>query len=244
MAVDILDLMRFYDSPLGQVVVRVVGRRIAEAWGETRGRRILGLGYAVPFLARTAECERMIALMPARQGVVHWPDPARSATAMADPTCLPLHEGSFDRVLVVHALEEEPEPLELLDEVARILAPEGRALFVCPNRRGLWARMDSTPFGHGQPFSRKQIRRMLEGTLLEATAWQEVLYVPPLPNAAMLRSAGAWEGLGRRLSLPFAGLHLVETTRRQHRLIPARSARRRAKRQPVLVPVPASRDRA
>lgn len=242
MSIDILELMRFYDEPLGATAVRLVDRVLGERWGGVRGLRILGIGYAVPYLAQLSEgSERTLAFMPPNQGVRHWPSRALCATAMADPTILPLAEGSIDRVLVVHGIEASPDPAELMDEVARVLTPAGRAIFVFPNRRGLWARMDSTPFGHGQPFSRKQIRRLIEGTQLEASGWREALYVPPIDNRVLLRSAASWEHLGRSLSLPFAGLHLVETTKRLHRPIAIRARRRQTAREPVLVPVPASR---
>lgn len=244
MSIDVTELMRFYDSPLGATATRLVGRTIGELWSDARGLRILGIGYAVPYLDHLAEgCERALAFMPPAQGVRHWPASSRSAAAMADPLILPLPEASIDRVLVAHALEASAAPSELMDEVARILTPEGRAIFVCPNRRGLWARIDTTPFGHGQPFSRKQIRRLLHGTQLEATGWREALYLPPLGNTLVLRSAGGWERLGRSLALPFAGLYLVETTKRLHRPIAVRTRKRRASREPVLVPAPVSRSR-
>lgn len=242
MSVDILDLMRFYESPLGSTAARLVSRVLAETWGDLRGRRLLGIGYAVPYLATLADgTERTLTFMPPDQGVHHWPSRGLGATAMADPLILPLAEASIDRVLVVHAMESSPDPAELMDEIARILTPSGRAIFVCPNRRGVWARMDATPFGHGQPFSRKQIRRLLHGTQLEASAWREALYIPPLANRIILRSAPTLERLCRRLSLPFPGLHLVEATKRLHRPIAVRTRRRSSVREPILVPVPASR---
>lgn len=244
MSVDIVELMRFYDSPLGAAAGRLLGHMIGEIWGDARDglrcQRLLGIGYAVPYLAQIGgACERKLAFMPPGQGVHHWPDPCLSASAMADPLLMPLPDASIDRVLVVHAMETARDPAELLDEIARILTPTGRVILVCPNRRGLWARRDSTPFGHGQPFSRKQIRQLLNGTQLEASAWREALYIPPLANRLVLRSAATWEGIGRRLALPFPGLHLVEATKRLHRPIAIRAQRRRL-RKPVLLPVPAS----
>jgi SAM-dependent methyltransferase len=151
---------------------------------------------------------------------------------------MPLAEGSVDRIIVVHALETVASPSELLGEVWRVLKPGGRLIVVCPNRRGLWSRMDTTPFGHGQPFSRRQLRRLMKSALFSPESWAEILYMPPLRSRLLLSSAGAWEGLGRSLSLPFAGLHVVDATKQLHRPIPVYERRRSRQLAPVLVPAP------
>ena len=40
-------------------------------------------------------------------------------------------------------------------------APGGRALFIVPNRGGLWARRDATPFGFGRPYTLSQLEAQL-----------------------------------------------------------------------------------
>ena len=117
----------------------------------------------------------------------------------------------------------------------------GRLLAVVPNRRGLWARMDTTPFGHGWPYSRSQITHLLRETWFTPTGWDEALYVPPIARGWFLRSAVAWERAGSTISAPFAGVHIVEGN--QTSLsgdLPARRERRRfvPVLQPVLAPSP------
>ena len=192
MSVDVTDLRAFYASPLGVVARRFVGRAIARFWSDLRGLSVLGLGYALPYIApRGDACEARLAFMPAWQGVVNWPAAGMSATALADPLMMPLPDGSIDRVLVVHALETVESPAELLSEVWRILTPGGRIILVAPNRRGLWARVDTTPFGHGQPYSRSQLNRLMRETLFSPAGWAETLYVPPFPSWVLLRTAAA-----------------------------------------------------
>ena len=70
---------------------------------------------------------------------------------------MPLLESTVDFALVIHGLELTDNPDEMLEEVWRVMAPQGRLMLVVPNRRGMWARSDSTPFGYGQPFSRPQL---------------------------------------------------------------------------------------
>jgi hypothetical protein len=117
-----------------------------------------------------------------------------------------------------------------------VLTPGGRLIVVAPNRRGLWARMDTTPFGQGQPYSRSQLKRLLRRALFSPEAWTETLYMPPLRNALLIRTAEAWESLGTRLNLPFPGLHVVEAAKQLHRPLLVRQVRRAERFAPVLVP--------
>ena len=179
--------------------------------------------------------------MPAGQGVLKWPTARPALSALVDENELPLTDGAVDRVLLVHALEMTNDPAALLREVWRVLAAGGRLLAVVPNRRGVWARMDTTPCGHGRPYSRSQINQLLRETWFTPAGWSEALYVPPVARGWFLRSAVAWERTGATLSAPFAGVHLVEATKQVYRAIPAR---RRTKRslvpalEPVLAPSP------
>jgi SAM-dependent methyltransferase len=242
MSVDVTDLRAFYASPLGSVTRRLVGRGIDRFWGPLTGLRVMGLGYAVPYLAAVRpECERTLAFMPASQGVVNWPATGASASALVDPLMMPLPDASIDRMLVVHALETVESPTELLNEIWRILTPGGRIIVVVPNRRGLWARMDTTPFGFGQPFSRTQLKGLMRQAMFSPEGWAETLYVPPLRSRFFLRSAVAWERLGVGMSLPFAGLHIVEATKQLYRPVAVRQMRGASRRAPVLMPAQATR---
>ena len=238
---DVVDLRNFYAQQLGVVARRFVGRGIRARWTDTRALRVLGVGYATPYLGLfREEAERCLALMPAAQGVVRWPSTRPALAALVEEDELPLTDSAVDRVLLVHALEMSADPAELLREAWRVLAAGGRLLAVVPNRRGLWARMDTTPFGHGRPYSRSQITQLLRDTWFTPTGWDEALYVPPIARGWFLRSAVAWERTGATLSAPFAGVHIVEATKQVYRAIPARREKRRLvpALQPVLAPSP------
>src|SRR5262250_2072234 len=239
MSLDVVDLRNFYTQRLGTVARRFVGRGIRALWGDTTGQRVLGIGYATPYLGLfREEAERCLALMPAPQGVVRWPSSKPALAALVEEDDLPLTDAAVDRVLLVHALEMSPDPVELLRESWRVLAAGGRLLAVVPNRRGVWARMDTTPFGHGRPYSRSQINQLLRETWFTPTGWSEALYVPPIGRKWFLRSAVAWERAGATISAPFAGVHIVEATKQVYRTIPARRERRRLvpSLKPVLIP--------
>ena len=241
MALDVVDLRAFYSTPLGEMTRRLVGRLVRARFDRCYGHSVLGIGYPTPYLdVYRDEAVRVLAFMPAEQGVVNWPPAGRSASALIDTTALPLPDSCIDRVILVHALEITEHPRDLLAEVWRVLTPGGRALAVTPSRAGLWARLDSTPFGHGQPFSRSQLRDLMRETLFSPTHWSEALYMPPIGRGLFLRSAPAFERIGAQLAMPGAGVLLVEATKQLYRpVLLRRPSRRMAPAlQPILAPHP------
>ena len=155
MHTDVVDLRDFYETHLGRVARRMIRRGIRETWPNMRGLSLLGLGYATPYLRQfRGEAERVVACMPASQGVLHWPPEGPWSVALGEETLLPLPDYSIDRVLLVHGLEDSESLAGLLREIWRVLTGDGRLLVVVPNRRGIWARVERTPFGWGHPDSR------------------------------------------------------------------------------------------
>jgi len=238
MALDVIDIRSFYAGPLGRVTKQVISDHIRQRWSNTQSLAILGLGYATPYLdAFVGEAERVISVMPARQGVVNWPNDRPSATVLASSDALPFPNASIDRLLVIHGLETQDNPQDMLSELWRILTPGGQLMIVTPNRRGLWARVDKTPFGHGQPFSRRQLTDLLREALFSPSHWSEALHFPPFKGSMLAKTAVAWERLGNALALPFAGVHIVEATKLLYRpIMVSVTQRSRAQLSPILVP--------
>src|SRR5258708_9720329 len=162
MSHDVVDLRSFYVHPLGKEARRFVGVGIRRLWTGSKGLRVLGIGYSTPYLGLFREdAERCLAFMPAAQGVVKWPSARPTLVALVDECELPLPDAAIDRILLVHALELSNDVGALLREGGRVLAAGCRILTLVPNRRGVWARMDTTPFGQGRPYSRSQLTHLL-----------------------------------------------------------------------------------
>src|SRR5918992_1354749 len=126
MSIDVIDLRNFYAQRLGVVARRFISRGVRARLNDTRGQRVLGIGYATPYLGLfREEAERCLAFMPAAQGVVKWPTVRPTLSALVDDLELPLPDASVDRVLLVHALEMSQNPTALLREVWRVLASGG-----------------------------------------------------------------------------------------------------------------------
>ena len=208
---DAIDLRDFYNSALGHTAQRIVRRYIRSAWPDTRGMSLAGIGYPIPYLRPfLEEAERVIALMPAQQGVIRWPAEGRNIVSLALEDDLPLPDVSMDRILVVHALECSEQLRKLLREVWRIMTEGGRVLIVVPNRRGIWARMDHTPFGHGHPYTPAQVSRLLRDNLFQPESSNAGLFVPPTGSRMALASARPIERLGLRWFQTVGGVLFIE----------------------------------
>lgn len=234
---DVTDLRQFYASPLGKAARDMVSHKLTETWGDASGLDVLALGYATPFLDGVRDrARRTVAAMPAGQGVEPWPAGEDNRSFLADEASLALPNALFDRILAVHALEESDNPLHLLREAARVLAPAGRLIVAVTARHGLWADAENTPFGHGRPYSRRQLERLVREAGLEPVGWTRALYAPPLAWAC--RWAEGFEQAGALIWPPFAGLILMEAMKVTFAVHP-RAQPSRVRRRPVLAPVPA-----
>ena len=211
MHLDVSDLRGFYyRTPLGRAAQRAVRGRITELWPEARGLTVAGYGFAAPLLRPyLASARRVMALMPGPQGVARWPEDLPNVAVLVEEARWPVETGHVDRLVAMHGLETSENPAGVLAEAARVLGPGGRALFVVPNRAGLWSRRDTTPFGYGRPYSLGQIERQLRGHGLEPCRHVAALFQPPTHRRFWLRTGPFWERLGRAVSNYWAGGVLI-----------------------------------
>jgi SAM-dependent methyltransferase len=236
MNVDVVDLRTFYGTRLGQVARRMIGRRIRLVWPDATGLRVLGLGYATPYLRSfLGDAERVMAIMPAAQGATPWPREGPCRVALAEESELPLSDYSIDRVLLVHAIEFSEQLRLMLKEAWRVLGAGGRLLAVVPNRRGIWARIDRTPFGQGHPYTTGQLSRLLRDAGFTPERTTAALFVPPTRSRMILRSAAAVERIGERWFTTFAGVAMVEATKQIY--APVVQQQRRLRPRPAYIPI-------
>lgn len=211
MFTDIIELREFYKSPRGQTAANAVGQ-LLRAYMPAGESQTAIYGYApasaVPNPAKT------IALMPAPQGVAIWPDDgSANRAALVEDGALPLPDQSLDNLVLMHALESSGNTAALLRECWRVLKGSGRLLIVVPNRRGLWARAEATPFGRGSPYSATQLRMQLRQAQFVAEQWQRTLFVPPFKSRTLLATAPVWEQLGTRLAPTFGGIIVLAASK-------------------------------
>lgn len=217
MILDVVDLRDFYASSLGSIARRMIRRQVRKLWPDMRGMRVLGFGYATPYLTPFVDkAAHVAAVMPTRMGVLAWPEritEERNLALVAHEDEIPLPDLSVDRILVVHGLEYSENAHLMLREMWRILAEGGRLMVAVPNRRSIWARTDHTPFGHGYPFSTEQLNKALRQSMFTPVRSSRALFFPPSRRRFWLSAASAWERMGLRWLNPVGGVTIVEATK-------------------------------
>jgi SAM-dependent methyltransferase len=236
----VVDLRNFYETPLGHLAADLLSQRLRRLALAGPGQTVMGLGFAPPYFpGLVTDTALTFAFMQARQGVIHWPPEGGVRSALVDDCDLPLVESVVDLALVVHGLEFADTPDDMLHEIWRVLAPQGRLVLVIPNRRGLWAASEATPFGHGQPFSKSQIAELLNATKFSVTRWDTALHFPPLRHHSTIAAARHFERLGRLMVGAFAGVTIVEAVKQVYAFSSGKRARRLVPRfRQVLLPAP------
>ncbi|RKF13867.1 methyltransferase domain-containing protein [Roseovarius spongiae] len=217
MHLDVQELRNFYyRSTLGRAAQKAVRAQLLEFWPEAKGQTVAGFGFAVPFLRPyLAGARRVIALMPAPQGVLGWPQGMPNVSVLCDETQWPLETGLVDKLLIMHGLEVSDRPAALLEECWRVLGPGGAAIFAVPNRAGLWSRSDRTPFGTGRPYSQTQLETLLKAHAFMPERHATTLYQPPSERRFWRKTAGMWEKMGGSLNfIDAGGVLMVEATKR------------------------------
>lgn len=236
MTPDVKRLIAFYKSPLGRIARSLVREQLRVLAGDLRGRRVLGLGFASPYLRfALGAAERVMVAMPARQGASAWPRESASQTFSCDPLELPLTDSSVDVVVAVHALEHV-DAEEQMRELWRVCAPGAHLVIVAPRRRGLWSQRDNTPFGSGNPFSRSQLDHLLRTHSFTPEKWRDALFLPPMDWPPVLKSARLFERGGRLLGSTLSGVVCVRARKEQFPAIARRLRAERLVRVPALTP--------
>ena len=216
MHLDVIDLRKFYyRTKLGRIVQRALRDKVERLFGDTKGQTILGYGFAAPMLRPFLKSSRrVICLMPGQQGVMPWPEGQLNRSVLTPEISWPLATGVVDKMVILHGLETSNNQNGLLEEIWRVLGPGGRVLIIVPNRSGLWARSEKTPFGYGQPYSVSQLETQLRIHKFSVERHMSAMFFPPSHKPFWLKVSKYLEGVGLRGVIPLAsGVIIIEATK-------------------------------
>ena len=220
----------FYATPRGATASTILRDRMAAFWPDLSGMAVLGLGYAEPYLTLWRDTAyRCISASPAARA----PVPGGHA-CLVEEDRLPFPDLSFDRILLIHGVDEATDAHRLLREVWRVLKDDGRLLVAAPNRLGMWAHVEATPFGQGHPYSGQQITRLLAAAMFRAERRDAALFVPPVNIGFLLRTWPVWEQAGHALARDLAGVILMEAVKDTYAAIPVADVVPAARKEAVL----------
>jgi len=214
MSQEILNLLYFYRSVIGKITHETLLKMIHRFWTEPP-KKIIGIGYTDPFLdyfhKHASDC---LALTPsftgayARTGVESYP------TALIQETDLPLKPESHSHILCIHMIEHCAYPDHFLQEAFKALKAEGEMIFVVPNRHGVWARNENTPFGSGQPYTKKQLYKLIQNAGFIITDYQPVLFTRPRALPVTRYYSHIIEKIGSLFFPRYSGLHIIRALKR------------------------------
>ena len=174
MTLDVVALRAFYATPLGETARRFVGRAlagfpVARVRRQRDGARLFPARISTPCAAGPSGCSPSCRRRRASSG---WPADGRSAACLADS----LYAAAARRLASTASCwstrwSPHEDPDELFYEIWRVLAPEraARGGGAQPRRpSGAAHGAGQRPFGHGQPYSRGQLKALMRRTLVHA----------------------------------------------------------------------------
>ncbi|MEZ5582336.1 MAG: methyltransferase domain-containing protein [Candidatus Competibacteraceae bacterium] len=128
-----LDVQQWYLKPLGRLFSETETTQLADLLKPLFGQHLLVLG--VPLDAAVFSGSTI----PHRFHL-HWAQSGHRPTCdvLAKPTELPIAKDSIDVAILRHALEFLPKPYAVLQEIDRVLMPDGHILIAGFNPYSLW----------------------------------------------------------------------------------------------------------
>lgn len=202
------ELKNFYETSLGKFACRKLRAKILNFWPEASKEKILGFGFALPYLPLFSYGNSVIALSPQSIGAVKIEDAV--FTALADTTQLPSANEFFDRVLLIHGIEHAEIPEKLIEEAWRILKPNGKLLIIAPHEGGVWLRNNS-PFYRTKAYSRAKLIEFLFFNKFYVRRTSRALFFIPTNFKAL---NVIMEFFGSIFLRPFCGVLIIEAEKR------------------------------
>jgi SAM-dependent methyltransferase len=217
---NIIDIRDFYQTPLGGMF-RYFLKKSLDKIATPAGARTLIMGYMAPYGLNTHHTAAVMG-MPARMGGISWCplNHNDNQSVLLEPESLPFPDQTFDKIYVMHCLEYTQSPEQFLKELWRVLTPEGRIIFIVPNRRGLWARVDNSPLGHGIPYTMTQLKRLLNNNGFVPITKFRAIYFPPIKSRSVFALAHIFEWIGSKSLGKFSGIIGIEATKKVYGVSP------------------------
>lgn len=214
------NVQKWLESPLGRRVWLLERKLVHEALAQVFGWQLLQIGLwgHGDGLASAARTQRKLVL-GAR------PAPGVGMLSRSDE--LGIASDSVDAVLLPHTLEYEPDPHEILREVARILSGDGQVIVLGFRPMSAWGlrhalAREGFPPGLERFIGEGRLRDWLKLLGFEVTHSRRYLFTFPW-GGTVARSQRFLESAGERVWPLFAGAYLLKARKRVYCMTPLRT---------------------
>lgn len=224
--------MNAHPRDRGEWLAGPLGRMLLEQERERMGGSLeCAFGLYCVQIGAWGEHDAFLAHARTRRAALIAMPGASGAALIAEPAALPLQSDSVDVMLLPHTLEFEPDPHEVLREVARVLRGEGELLVLGFEPLGSWSLRDAftrggSPPGLRRTISEKRLADWLKLLGFEVGAAERFLYAPPLRSLYTAKVRAWLERIGRRAWPRLSGAYLLHARKRVHSMTPVRQRSR------------------
>ncbi|WP_020559901.1 class I SAM-dependent methyltransferase [Thiofilum flexile] len=226
-------LQGWYESHRGQATLQQLNIPIRRMTADIFGYYALEMGLLAPHQTFLTESRISHHIRLGSAGVAspfidlssHW-------------TALPFEFGTIDLVLSTHSLELVADPTLVLNEIERVLMPEGHCILIGFNpysALGMQQWLSNSPSKLNFP-SPWQVSQWLQALGFEVLETKLLSYRPNWGGMRFWHYTRWWERACQKARLPFSHLYIIHARKKVTPLIPL-GAKRKWWRSSVLRPV-------
>ncbi len=201
---NVTELKEFYETPLGKFTCQKLRQKISKLWPEVSREKILGLGFALPYLPLLAYGNSCVAFMPSSIGAMKVED--ASPTAMVDITALPARNEYFDRAVLIHCMENIEETEKMLEQLWHVMKPAAKILLIVPNDNSLWLKLN-TPYKKSLSYTKMTLLHYLLFSKFSPRRISRDLFFIPSNNRSINRLTSF---LGNIFWRNYSGVLIIE----------------------------------
>ncbi|PIR33444.1 MAG: hypothetical protein COV36_02625 [Alphaproteobacteria bacterium CG11_big_fil_rev_8_21_14_0_20_44_7] len=181
------NLAKFYSTELGKLTAWFIRKKLAKLWGAAQGKKILCLGYTQPFSKAIAKNNTLI--FPEADNEIK----------------LPYRDAEFEGILAIHYAGNQENFEEALEEIWRVLEPNGHFLLIIVNKYGLWR---WSKIRGRELYSKHDILNLLMFNKFAPRRFDRALFFPPIKLYSILKFL---DNIGSFIWRPFSGLLIFES---------------------------------
>ena len=211
---EIAHIDRFYHSPNGRLLAHLIRSHLPPLVipkdNHLDDRLTIGFGY--PFMCLPSDLP-MPVMIPSEMGALAHGVQGKVTSATIESHHWPLASDCANQIIICHGLEYCYDAEAALAEAHRVLTSAGSLLLLVANRASLWVRDESTPFGHGRPFSKAQITKLLRKTGFEISSVRRCVFLPPMAMRLPFKMAMMTDHIGHYGWGLFGGAMIIEASK-------------------------------